>query len=125
MNMIYITTTDPKQSLEVMMDLLNGVKTEGFEKDELEGTKQSFLTGHFMGQERNASISMTLGVNEIRNDWRDADKFTERVLEAELSGINRVMKNHGDKVNWVYLGREDSVDVEDFTQPVGPKKIKQ
>lgn len=124
MNIIYITTTDPKQSLEVMMDLVNEVKTEGFTQEELDGTKQSFLTGHFMGQERNASISMTLGVNEIRGSWRDADKFTERVLETDLSDVNTVMKEHGNNINWVYLGKEDMVSPEDFTQPVAPKKIK-
>ncbi len=124
MNMIYISTTDPKQSLEVMMDLLNQVKTDGFKETELEGTKQSFLTSHFMGQESNSSISMTLGVNEIRSDWRDADKFTDRVLKTGIADINHVMQDYGDRINWVYLGKEDQVSPEDFTQPVAPKKIK-
>ena len=124
MNLVYITTTDPKQSLEVMMDLLNKVKTDGFEEDELEGTKQSFLTSHYMGQESNSSISMTLGVNQVRGDWRDADKFTDRVLKAKVDDVNRVMQEYGDHINWVYLGKEDQVSPEDFTQPVAPKKIK-
>lgn len=124
MNMVYITTTDPKQSLQVMMELLNQAKTEGFDEKELEGTKQSFLTSHYMGQESNSSISMTLGVNEIRGDWSNADKFAERVLNTDVADINRVMREYGDRINWVYLGKEDQVSPDDFTQPVGPKKVK-
>ncbi|MFN2430372.1 MAG: M16 family metallopeptidase, partial [Cryomorphaceae bacterium] len=39
MNEIYISTTDPKASIEVMIEELNKVKTEGFDQDELKGKK--------------------------------------------------------------------------------------
>ncbi len=124
MNQIYISTTDPEQSLEVMMDLVNSVKTEGFEEKELEGTKQSFLTGYFMGQETNSSISMSLGVNEIQGSWKNMDQFTERVLKTSLDDINAIMVNYGDEIHWTYLGKEEMIKPKFFTQPVKPKKVK-
>jgi len=124
MNRVYISTTDPEQSLEVMMDLLNSVKTEGFEEKELEGTKQSFLTRYFMGQETNASISMSLGVNEIQSTWKNMDRFTDRVLNTSLEDINAVMVNYGDEIHWTYLGKEEMIKPKYFTQPVKPKKVK-
>jgi predicted Zn-dependent peptidase len=124
MNRVYISTTDPEQSLEVMMDLVNSVRTEGFEEKELEGTKQSFLTRYFMGQETNASISMSLGVNEIQGSWKNMDRFTDRVLNTSLSDINSVMVNYGDEIHWTYLGKEEAIKPKFFTQPVKAKKVK-
>lgn len=124
MNRVYISTTDPEQSLEVMMDLVNSVKTDGYEEKELEGTKQSFLTNYFMGQETNSSISMSLGVSEIQDSWKNMDEFTERVLETSLEDINAVMVNYGDEIHWSYLGKEEMVKPKFFKQPVKTKKMK-
>ena len=124
MNRVYISTTDPEQSLEVMMDLVNSVRTEGFEEKELEGTKQSFLTRYFMGQETNASISMSLGVSEIQGSWKYMDNFTGRVLKTSLSDINAVIMNYGDEIHWTYLGKEEMIKPKFFTQPVKTKKVK-
>lgn len=124
MNQVYISTTDPEQSLEVMMDLVNSVKTKGYEEKELEGTKQSFLTNYFMGQETNSSISMSLGVNEIQDSWKNMDKFTNRVLATSLEDINAVMVNYGNEIHWSYLGKEEMVKPKFFDQPEKPKKVK-
>ena len=124
MNRVYISTTDPEQSLEVMMDLLNSARTEGYEEKELEGTKQSFLTNYFMGQETNASISMFLGVSDIQGSWKNVDLFTKRVLSTSLEDINSVMVNYGDEIHWTYLGKEDMIKPKFFTQPDKAKKLK-
>jgi len=123
-NEIYISTTDPKASLEVMVDELNKVKTEGFEKKELEGKKQEYLTGYFMGQQTNSSISMSLGITEMTGGWEQMDSFTSRVLESKLEDVNKVMQEYGDKIYWTYLGKEELVQPEYFKQPVKPKKMK-
>jgi len=124
MNRIYISTTDPEQSLEVMIDLLNSAKTEGFENKELQGTKQSFLTNYYMGQETNSSISMSLGVSEIQGSWENMDRFTDRVLDTSLEDINTVISTYGEEINWTYLGKEDMVKPKYFKQPVKSKKVK-
>lgn len=124
MNQVYISTTDPEQSLEVMVDLVNQVRTDGFEKKELDGTKQTFLTNYYMGQETNSSISMSLGVNEIYGGWENMDRFTDRVLATELDDINSVMRTYGDEIHWTYLGKEELVKPKMFSQPVKAKKVK-
>lgn len=123
-NKVYISTTDPKASLEVMVDELNKVKTEGFEKKELEGKKQEYLTGYFMGQQTNSSISMSLGITEMNGGWEQMDTFTSRVLDTKLEDVNSVMQNYGDKIYWTYLGKEELVQPEYFKQPVKPEKMK-
>jgi len=124
MNRVYISTTDPEQSLKVMMDLVNSARTKGYTEKELEGTKQSFLTNYYMGQETNASISMSLGVSEIQNTWKNMDLFTKRVLSTSLEDINAVMVNYGDEIHWSYLGKEDMVKPKFFTQPDKARELK-
>ncbi|MCH2214124.1 MAG: insulinase family protein [Flavobacteriales bacterium] len=124
MNRVYISTTDPEQSLEVMIDLINDVKTNGYEIKELEGTKQSFITNYYMGQETNASISMSLGISEIQGSWKNADKFTQRVLSTSVEDINAVIREYGEEIHWTYLGKEEVVKPKFFKQPVKQKKVK-
>lgn len=123
-NSIYITTTDPATSLEVMIEELNKVKTTGFTEKELEGKKQEYLTGYYMGIETNSSISMTLGRSEMTGGWERVDTFTEDVLKTNVKEINGVMQKYGNKINWTYLGKEEMVKPEDFKQPVQSKKLK-
>ncbi len=124
MNEIYISTTDPKASLEVMVDELNKVRKDGFTEKELEGKKQSYITGYFMGQESNSSIAMSLGISEMTGGWEQMDKFTDRVLNTTLTDINNVVQNYGDKIYWSYLGKEELVKPEYFTQPAKTEKMK-
>lgn len=124
MNLIYISTTDPEQSLEVMMEEVNKMKADGFTEKELEGKKQSYLTHYFMGQESNSSISMGLGVNELNGGWERMDSYTEKILSTTVDDLNKIMQEYGDQIFWTYLGKEELVKPEFFTQPVKTKKMK-
>jgi zinc protease len=123
-NGVYISTTNPKESLKVMTEELNKVKKEGFTQKELDGTKQGFLTTYYMGQETNERQSLSLGRNEIMSSWKDTDLFTQRVNSATLTDINNVMKKYIESVKWNYLGKESMVKPEDFLQPAKNSALK-
>ncbi len=123
-NEIYISTTDPKASLDVMIAEVNKIKTDGFSSKELEGKKQEFLTGYYMGQETNSSLSMNLGVSELYGGWEKVDSFTESVLKAKVDDVNGVVQEYGDKIYWTYLGKEELVQPEYFQQPVKAEELK-
>ena len=124
MNLIYISTTDPEQSLQVMMDEVNKMRSDGFTEKELEGKKQTYLTQYFMGQETNSSISMGLGVNELSGGWEKMDTYTDEILSTTVDDLNKIMQEYGDQIFWTYLGKEELVKPEFFTQPVKMKKLK-
>lgn len=124
MNIVYISTTDPEQSLEVMMDEVNKMKTDGFTEKELAGKKQSYLTHYFMGQESNSSISMGLGANELTGGWEKMDTYTDKILSTTVDDLNKIMQEYGDQIFWTYLGKEELIKPEFFTQPVTMKKMK-
>ncbi len=117
-NVIYISTQDPKQSMQVMMDEINKIKKEGFEASELDNTKQSFLTYHYMELETSASQSNNLGLAELSGSWANAEKFTERVNAVNLKELNRVFDTYTKAIRWTYLGKADAVESADFPKPV-------
>lgn len=115
-NRIYITTSDPKLSMEVMTAIIDSVKAEGFDAKELKNKKLTFMTYHYMGMERNEAISRALGRYEIINSWKLFDEWPEKVNTAELEAINSVIDTYCKAIYWIYLGNEDLVVPEDFVQ---------
>lgn len=113
-NVVYISTTDPKQSMEVMVAELNKVKENGFDPKELKDKKQTFLTYHYMGLESSASQSNSLGMAEMSGTWKLAEEFTDQVNEVTLKDINRVFDTYTKAIKWTYLGKQDQVKKEDF-----------
>jgi predicted Zn-dependent peptidase len=113
----YITTTDPKQSLQVMIDEINKVKNDGFTEKELKDMKASFLTNHFLGLETNGSQSMSLGHAEIAGDWKTTETFMANVDKATVKELDDAFNKYSASINWTYLGKEDAVSPSDFKQP--------
>lgn len=126
----YITTIDPKQSLQVMIDQINDVKNKGFTEKELKDMKESYLTGHYMGLETNSSQTFSLGTSEVAGDWKKSESFMQDVEKATVQDLNAVFKKYSSSINWTYLGKADAVTKDDFKQPqlipenakISPKK---
>ncbi len=115
-NVVYISTTDPKQSIEVMTAIIDSVKSFGFSKDELTFKKRTFMTRHYMGMETNEAISGSLGRYEIIGNWKMADEWPKKVDTTNLDDINSVVDQYCKSIYWLYLGNEDQVKDGDFKQ---------
>lgn len=121
-NTIYISTQDPKQSMEVMTDIINDIKKNGFLQSELDDKKQGFLTNHYMGQQTTGEQSLTLGMYEIVSSWKLAEEFPKQVNNTTLKELNMVFDKYTKAIQWTYLGKKDQVTPEDFKQT---KEVKQ
>ncbi|MBL0339676.1 MAG: insulinase family protein [Bacteroidetes bacterium] len=115
-NSIYISTLDPKQSIDVMVEEINKIKKEGFTEKELLDKKQSFLTRYYMGLETSSALSQTLGLMELGGTWKNADTFTDDVNKAGLKEVNTTFTKYTGAIRWTYLGKKDAVKEEDFKQ---------
>lgn len=115
-NVIYISTQDPKQSMDVMVGIIDSIKHYGFKPSELENTQQTFLTHYYMGQESVSSQATTLGLAEMAGDVKLADNFTALVNKVTLKDLNRVFDKYTKAIKWVYLGKQDQVKKTDFKQ---------
>lgn len=124
-NYIYISTTNPKEAIKVMVEELKKVKKDGFTEEELINKQASYLTRYYMGQETLSSQSNSLGVAELKGGWEMSQDFTADVNAVTLEDINRVINKYTDVISWTYLGDAEQISEEDFLQPVDlSKKMK-
>ena len=107
---LYVSTTNPNLAVQVMMDELSKIKTEGFKDSELRNKKETFLTGYYMGQETNSAQASTLGVFFMRGDWRKALTFKDDVYSLTTAEINDAIRKYAGKIKWYYLGDKKVVD---------------
>lgn len=114
---IYVSTTNPKQSIEVMVNEIDKLRSDGYTDKELTDVKQSFLTTHYMGLETMSSQSNNLGLAELKGNYQMAEDFANIVNDISLDDINTVMKTYGKTISWSYLGKKDMISEDDFLQP--------
>jgi len=116
-NAIYVSTIDPKESIKVMVDEIDKLRTDGFTAKELKDIQQSFLTNHYMGLETMAAQTGDLGLAELKGNWKIAEEFTSIVNDISLDDINKAIKKYSEVISWTYLGKKDMITEEDFLQP--------
>ena len=117
---VYISTTDPVQSMDVMVNEINSLKEDGFEQKELVDKQQTFLTWHYMGLETMSQQANSLGMAELNGDWRLADQLTDKVNAVSLEDLNRMADKYMNTIRWTYLGDVEKISEESFIQPVKP-----
>ncbi|MBK6731790.1 MAG: insulinase family protein [Bacteroidetes bacterium] len=120
-SVIYISTTDPEQSMQVMVDEINKIKKEGFSEEELTDTRETFLTQYYLTLETTANQANALGVSEMAGGWEMMDNFTKDVNETTLKEVNKVFDQYSKAIVWTYLGKQGMVKQENFKQPVETK----
>ncbi|MBC8047103.1 MAG: insulinase family protein [Fimbriimonadaceae bacterium] len=120
-SVIYISTIDPKQSMQVMVDEINKIKGEGFLEDELVDTREGFLTQYYLTIETTGNQADALGAAEVQGGWEQLDGITAAVNATTLKDINKVFDEYSKAIVWTYLGKQGMVKEEDFKQPVVKK----
>jgi predicted Zn-dependent peptidase len=116
--MIYVTSTDPTQCAQVMIDELNKLRNEGFTEKELKDQKETFLTSYFMNLETNNSQNNMLGSYNVMSHWSNSMKYMQDVKKLSVADLNAVFKKYVTNVHWVYLGDKSKVDEKVFLQPL-------
>ncbi|HNR48719.1 MAG TPA: pitrilysin family protein [Bacteroidia bacterium] len=113
---VYITTTDPKAALNVMVAIIDSVKKNGFTEKELKDMRQKFLTNYYQKLETSEAQSGALGRSEAAGSWKMDDAFTEKINSAKLKDINNTFNKYTAAIKWSYLGKKDAVTKDDFKQ---------
>lgn len=107
---MYVSTTDPKAAVEVMVNQLEDLRENGFTEEELESGKSGFITNNYMKEESTGAIAAALGGAEILGDWRIADETAERITRVTLPELNSVLKKYVSTIRWTYLGDKKLAD---------------
>lgn len=112
----YITTDHPKDALNIMVDIINDVRKNGFTEEELKDTKDSYLTTYFMRLENASSQALNLGRWNLRGNLKAFENFEQLVNSVSVQDINRVFTGNTGNIKWTYLGDPTKVSPEDFKQ---------
>ncbi len=113
---LYISTIDPKQSLQVMTDIINDIKKNGFTEKEVTDKKKEYLTDYYMTNEASASQAGQLGFCEASGNWRMFDEINNKIDFVKTADLNTTFNKYMKTISWTYLGKEDKVAKEDFKQ---------
>ncbi len=103
---MYVSTTEPVASAEVMLASLKDLVDNGFDEDELKSGKSNFITSNYMKEESSNAIAAALGNAEIMGDWRIANEAAGRINKVTLNEMNSVLKKYVKTIRWTYLGDE-------------------
>ncbi len=115
---MYVSTTDPVKSVQVMIDEVKKLRKEGFNEKELVNKKEGYLTTYYMNLETNAALAGTLGNNENLSTWKNSLKVLDDVQKLTVDDINKAFKKYSNAIRWVYLGDTTLADEKLFNQPL-------
>ncbi len=116
-NGLYMSTISPVAGIKVMVETLNETIQKGFDEDELNKKKPSFLTYHYLGKETVDAQAHDLGHAFAAGDWKWAGDMTDAIMNTTLDEVNAVFRKYARKINWSYLGNESQISTSDFLQP--------
>lgn len=113
---IYVSTTDPKQSAQVMIEEIQKLKKEGFPETEIRNEKSSFITSYYMGLETNSSQTQGLGAAEVKGSWKNFVGFIDNINKVTPKEVNAVFNKYITGIRWSYLGDLSKIDSKVFLQ---------
>lgn len=105
-SIMYVSTTDPKASVEVMVNEINRLIKEGFSQKEFTESKNLYITSNFMKEESTSSLASSIGNAEILGDWKMSDEFIDKVQKLTPADMTTSFKKYIKGINWNYLGDE-------------------
>jgi predicted Zn-dependent peptidase len=119
---IYVTTTDPNKYVMSARQLIDKIKKEGFNEEELKNQKTGYITNVYYQQETNNAQASALARNEvIHNNWKRANTVKDDMKHVTLADLNRVFNKYMNNITWAYQGDPKKVDPKLFTQKETPK----
>lgn len=109
-SIMYVSTTDPKASVEVMVNEINRLKKDGFSQKEFTNSKNLFVTSNYMKEESSGALASSLGNAEVLGDWKMSEEFIDKVQKTTPAEMTNIFRKYLKGINWNYLGDEKAAD---------------
>lgn len=112
---IYVTAVDANQSVKVMLDEVNNLKTETINPAILSSVAGHFLTTYYLAQETNGAQAAELAKYEIiGGGWRGAFQFLDKIREVKPEDVRAVSQKYIKNLRFVVVGNPQAVNREIF-----------
>jgi zinc protease len=107
---IYVTTTDPNATLELMRAEIERLQRELIDPRGLERLIQQFITDFFLKNETNGDQATFLARAQIyQGDYRAANRFVDDLRRVRPEDVRRVARQYIHDFRFVYLGKPDAL----------------
>jgi zinc protease len=114
---IYVTTTDPNQTLQLMHGEIDHLQRELIDPNGLERLVQQFITDFFLKNETNGDQATFLARAQIyQGDYRAANRFVDDLRRVRPEDVRRVARQYMHDFRFVYLGKPDALSRSLITQ---------
>ncbi|MEZ5427488.1 MAG: pitrilysin family protein [Pyrinomonadaceae bacterium] len=108
---IYVTAVDANQAVSVMLNEIEGLKTDLIPEEVISSIGGHFLTLYYLDQQTNAAQAAELAKYElIGGGWRNAFEFLNRVREVTPEDVQRVAKKYMKNIRFVVVGNPQAVN---------------
>lgn len=115
-SVVYASTQKPKEALEVMINEINSIKSQGFSEKEFNDQKSQMLTQYYMALQTADDQTSELGMAEMFGNLDIATQFSTKLNALTLKDVNRAFDKYTNAIRWTYLGKKDQVQTENFKQ---------
>lgn len=107
---VYVSTTDPKASVQVMTDEINRFRKSGFSEKDFKDIRNLFITATYMKEESTSAMASSLGVSEVLGNWRMDDEFIDKIQKVTPAMMTDALRKYVKGINWNYLGNKDQAE---------------
>lgn len=102
---LYVTTTQPERTLDVMLNEINDLQNGTVDPKALERLILQFITQYFLDNESGAQQADFLARAELfYGDFRRADRFVDELRSITPADIQRAARRYMRDVRFVYIG---------------------
>jgi zinc protease len=117
---VYVSTTDPKASVDVMNDVLRFMKSKNLPNRSINQIKALFITGSYRREESTNALAETLGRAEVLGGWEIAEQLPALILRTTRSEMSDAFSKYVSGVTWTYLGDKGKADeaIRAFGKPI-------
>lgn len=120
-SVMYVTTKEPDKYIAVARNLVDKIKKEGFQADDVKNMKNTYATYQYYNNETNSSLcSLIAGTELTQGDWRKAFTLKEDLQPVTPADVNKTFNKYIGNFTWVYQGDTKQVTPKLFTQPQTP-----
>jgi zinc protease len=107
---VYVTTTNPNATLQVMRTEIDRLQRELIDPQGLERLTQQFITDYYLKNETNADQATMLARAQIyQGDYRAANRFAADLRRVTPEAVRRVARQYIRDLRFIYLGRPDAL----------------
>jgi predicted Zn-dependent peptidase len=108
---ISVTSVDPNQSVNVMLDEIQKLKEGSVDESTLGQMAGFFLTTHYIKQETNAAQAAELAQYElIGGGWRNSLEFLDRIREVKPADVRSASNKYMKNLRFVVVGKPADIN---------------